>query len=304
MKLSTKLKEKKIMAKKLLINDKYDMSEEFISIDLLQTTDSPYHLASDEQDVRYIAERWVDKKCEALYVSYRDGIYRVIEGQKRTLAAKMRFVTGKKLKCMVRRDLENVTDEARWFYELNHQKRKFNETTEGFLSRQYFDATWKFIVSCVQNSGLDVAYTNSKIDNYISCLTTLETVFDDFHEKESDDDFKSMLILLHTSCLGANESLMANFLKGFAVFYRAYASILDEKVLKKCFVKENKKAKKNLINVASYKLIQENTQKFKDDYSKIGKPVAVSIRQIYNKTVRNKDKQLKLSAIEDLDTTL
>jgi hypothetical protein len=292
------------MAKKLLINDDYDMTEELISIDLLQTTDSPYHLASDEQDVRYIAERWIDKKCEALYISYRDGIYRVIEGQKRTLAAKMRFVTGKKLKCMVRRDLKTVEEEARWFYELNHQKRKFNETTEGFLSRQYFDETWKSIVSYVKDAGLDVTYFSNKSDNYISCLTTLETVYEEFHEKASDDEFKSMLDLLHTSCIGASESLMANFLKGFAVFYRAYSYDIDVKTLKKCFVKEDKKTKTSLINLDSYKLIQENTKKFKDDYSKIGKPVAVSIRLIYNKAVRNKDKQLKLSSIEDLDTTL
>lgn len=292
------------MAKKLLINDKYDMTEELISIDLLQTTDSPYHLASDEQDVRYIAERWVDKKCEVLYVSYRDGIYRVIEGQKRTLAAKMRFVTGKKLKCMVRRDLKTVKEEARWFYELNHQKRKFNETTEGFLSRQYFDETWQSIVSYVKDSGLDVTYSSNRNDNYISCLTTLEAIYDDFHEKTSDDDFKSMLDLLHTSCIGASESLMANFLKGFAVFYRSYSSDIDANALKKCFVKEDKKTKTSFINVESYKLVQESKEKFKDDYSRIGKPVAASIRLIYNKIVRNKDKQLKLSSIEDLDTNL
>lgn len=292
------------MTKKLLINDKYDMTEELISIDLLQTTDSPYHLASDEQDVRYIAERWIDKKCEVLYVSYRDGIYRVIEGQKRTLAAKMRFVTGKKLRCMVRRDLKTVKDEARWFYELNHQKRKFNETTEGFLSRQYFDETWQSIVTYVKNSGLDITYSSNRTDNYISCLTTLESVYNDFHEKSSDDEFKSMLDLLHDSCIGASESLMANFIKGFAVFYRAYSSDIDKKILKKCFVKEDKKNKKSFVNIESYKLIQENTKKFKDDYSKIGKPVAVSIRLTYNKIARSKDKQLKLSAIEDLDSTL
>ena len=216
----------------------------------------------------------------------------------------MRFVTGKKLKCKVRRDLKNVEDEARWFYELNHQKRKFNETTEGYLSRQYFDKTWQSIVSYVKDSGLDVTYSSNRTDNYISCLTTLEAIYDDFHEKSSDEEFKSMLDLLHTSCIGASESLMANFLKGFAVFYRAYSSDIDIKILKKCFVKEDKKTKTNLINVESYKLVQDNKEKFKNDYSRIGKPVAVSIRLIYNKAVRSKDKQLKLSLIEDLDTTL
>lgn len=292
------------MAKKLLINDKYEMTDEILSIDILQTTGCPYHLAPDEMDCRYLAEHWLDEKCEHLYVSYRDGVYRVIEGQKRTLAAKMRFVNGKKLKCKVRRDLKTVKDEARWFYELNHQKRKFNETIEGFLSRQYFDDTWQLIVSYVKDSGLDVTYSGNRTDNYISCLTTLETVYEDFHGKNSDDEFKAMLNLLHMSCIGASESLMANFLKGFAVFYRAYSSDIDVKTLKKCFVKEDKKTKINLINVDTYKLIQENTKKFKEDYSKIGKPVAVSIRLIYNKVVRSKDKQLKLSLIEDLNTTL
>lgn len=293
------------MAKKLLINDKYDMTDEILSIDILQTTGCPYHLAPDEMDCRYLAEHWLDDKCEHLYVSYRDGLYRVIEGQKRTIGAKMRFVTGKKLKCKVRRDLKTEAEEARWFYEINHQKRKFNEMTEGFLSRQYFDDTWKNIVLYVKNSGLDVTYSNNKTDNYISCLTTLEAVYDDFHtEDPSDDSFKSMLNLLYSSCIGASESLKANFLKGFAVFYKAYSSNIDEKILKKCFVKEDKKNKKSFVNIESYKLIQENTKKFKDDYSKIGKPVAVSIRLIYNKAARNKDKQLKLSLVEDLDTTL
>lgn len=84
---------------KILINDRWNMTEEFIGIDVLQTTDAPYHLASDEKDVRYMTEHQLDEKCEPLYVSYRDGVYRVIEGQKRTLAAKMRFISGKKLQC-------------------------------------------------------------------------------------------------------------------------------------------------------------------------------------------------------------
>lgn len=176
--------------KEILINDKWNTTEEFIGIDVLQTADAPYHLASDEKDVRYMAEHWLDEKCEPLYVSYRDGVYRVIEGQKRTLAAKMRFVSGKKLKCKVRRDLKDVEDEARWFYEINHQKRKFNETIEGYLSRQYFDKKWKHIVSCVEESGLNVAYSSNKTDNYISCLTSLELVYDDFLQKDSDDSFK------------------------------------------------------------------------------------------------------------------
>lgn len=289
---------------KILINDKWNTTEEFIGIDVLQTTDAPYHLASDEKDVRYMAEHWLDEKCEPLYISYRDGVYRVIEGQKRTLAAKMRFISGKKLKCRIRRDLKNVEDEARWFYEINHQKRKFNETIEGYLSRQYFDKKWKHIVSCVEASELNVTYSNNRTDNYISCLTSLELIYDDFQQKDSSDSFKAMLDLLHKSCIGANESLMANFLKGFAVFYRAYNSVIDSKILKKCFVKEDSKSTKTFVNIDSYKSIQENTKKFKEDYSKIGKPVAVSIRLIYNKTARTKDKQLKLSAIEDLDTTL
>lgn len=289
---------------KILINDKWNTTEEFIGIDVLQTTDAPYHLASDEKDVRYMAEHWLDEKCEPLYISYRDGVYRVIEGQKRTLAAKMRFISGKKLKCRIRRDLKNVEDEARWFYEINHQKRKFNETIEGYLSRQYFDKKWKHIVSCVEASELNVTYSNNRTDNYISCLTSLELIYDDFQQKDSSDSFKAMLDLLHKSCIGANESLMANFLKGFAVFYRAYNSVIDNKILKKCFVKEDNKSTKTFVNIDSYKSIQENTKKFKEDYSKIGKPVAVSIRLIYNKAARTKDKQLKLSAIEDLDTTL
>lgn len=289
---------------KILINDKWNTTEEFIGIDVLQTTDAPYHLASDEKDVRYMAEHWLDEKCEPLYISYRDGVYRVIEGQKRTLAAKMRFISGKKLKCRIRRDLKNVEDEARWFYEINHQKRKFNETIEGYLSRQYFDKKWKHIVSCVEASELNVTYSNNRTDNYISCLTSLELIYDDFQQKDSSDSFKAMLDLLHKSCIGANESLMANFLKGFAVFYRAYNSVIDSKILKKCFVREDQKSKRTFVNIDSYKSIQENTKKFKEDYSKIGKPVAVSIRLIYNKAARTKDKQLKLSAIEDLDTTL
>jgi hypothetical protein len=203
---------------KILINDRWNMTEKFIGIDVLQTTDAPYHLASDEKDVRYMAEHWLDEKCEPLYVSYRNGVYRVIEGQKRTLAAKMRFISGKKLQCRIRRDLKTVEDKARWFYEINHQKRKFNETIEGYLSRQYFDKKWKHIVSCVEASKLNVTYSNNKAHNYISCLTSLELIYDDFQQKDSDDSFKSMLDLLHKSCIGANESLMANFLKGFAVF--------------------------------------------------------------------------------------
>lgn len=292
------------MSKKLLINEEWEITDEILSIDVLQTTGLPFHLAPSEEDIRYIAEHWSDDKCERLFVSYRDGVYRVIEGQKRTLAAKMRFINSKRLNCKVRRDLHTVEDEARWFYEINHQKRKFNETTEGFLSRKYFDKTWKSIVSSVEESGLKISYSADKNDNSISCLTTLEKIYDEFYLKDTIESFKCMLQLLHNSCIGANESLRANFLKGFAVFYRSYNYEIDRNILKKCFVKEDKKLRKPFINIDSYKTIQDNTKKFKEDYGKIGKPVAVSIRFIYNKTARNKDKQLKLSSIEDLDTTL
>lgn len=292
------------MGNKILINNKYNMTDETISIDLLQTTGLPFHLTPNEEDVRYLAEHWVDAKCERLFVSYRDGVYRVIEGQKRTLAAKMRFVSGKKLKCMVRRDLITLDGESEWFYELNHQKRKFSETKEGFLSRKYFDTEWKKIVTYVEDNGLNVAYDGCSNDGYISRLTTLETIFTDFHVNDTDDNFGEMIKALHNSCIGANESLMANFLKGFAVFHRSYRNVLDENILKKCFIKENKKENKSFIDLDSYRIIQNDTEKFKDDYSKIGKAVAVCIRQIYNKTARNKDKQLKLSPIEDLTTLL
>lgn len=287
-----------------ITNENFKMEETDLSIDILYTDGMPYHKTPDRLAVRELAEKWVDNKCERLYVSCRDGIYRVIEGQKRTLAAKTRFVTGKKLPCLIRTDLRTEADEARWFYEINHQKRQFDEKKEGYLAKSYFDEDWQATVKTVEDVGLKVVYDGSRKDKVISCLPTLEAIYNDYQKNSSSEDFVKMFQTLNDCCLGAKESLMANFLKGFAVFYRSYSMVLDKKILKRTFSKENKKEKKNYVNVEAYKKILEDYDKYKEDYSKVGKAIATAIKCQYNKTARTKDKQLKVSAIEELDTDL
>lgn len=279
---------------------KYDLTEETIAVGLIHTN-APFHLASDEKDVRHLAETWVDNKCENIFVSFRDGMYWVIEGQKRTLSAKMRFGNEKKLKCFVRRDCKTLADDAQWFYELNHQKRKFSESTEGYLSRQYFDEDWKNILDALNKASLTCSYSGSRNDGSVACLTTLEKIYEDYNNKEN---FTNMLILLNNSICGAKESLMANFLKGFSVFYKTYNNSIDVKILEKCFVKKDKSAKKQYIDLNMFDVIAKDTEKYKSEYSKIGKAGAQAIRGLYNKTTRKKDKELKLSLLEDVVTTL
>lgn len=279
---------------------RYDLTEETISVGLIHT-DAPFHLASDEKDVRHLAETWVDNKCENIFVSFRDGMYWVIEGQKRTLSAKMRFGNDKKLNCFVRRDCKTLADDAQWFYELNHQKRKFKESTEGYLSRQYFDDDWKNILNALEKSKLTCSYGGTRVDNSISCLTTLEKIYDDYSNKE---DFVNMLIMLNETICGAKESLMANFLKGFAVFYKTYNSSIDTQTLKRCFIKKDKYTKKQYIEVNAFEVITKDTEKYKNEYSKIGKASAQAIRSLYNKSARKKENELKLSLLEDANTAL
>lgn len=284
-----------------IINQNSKILTEQISVSLLKI-DMPFHLKSHFQNIKYLAEYWTNDRYTPIFVSFRDGIYHVIDGKQRLLAVKMRFPERKHLECHVRYDLTSIDEEVKWFKELDNNDNKYYSLAENHFSK--FDDKWKFILDAVKKSELEVLHYRTKYDNVISCLATLEKIYNDFIKFESDSDFENMLYMLKNCCLGTKESLTSNFLKGFAVFYRAYKYKIDKQILQKIFYKTDENAKIQYIYLSAFKNIQNGTEKFKADYTKIGKASAMAIKELYNKNIKKQEKKLKTSLIELLNTDL
>ena len=182
-----------------------------------------------EVDVRQLASTWEDKLCDPIHVSYRDGQYGIVEGQKRKLA-KMMVDSEGTIVCHIYRDMTEQ-DEYQLFSQLNNGKRTYG-TNEDYEARSQFDPKWKYVIECVNSAGFSIAYLGGAKENIFGCAATLEDIYDTL----GDIDFIEMLKLLKIVCEGNKFSLHSTFLKGFSNFYSLYKTSIIEKEFKKVFI--------------------------------------------------------------------
>ena len=97
-----------------------------------------------ETDVRELASNWEDKLCDPIHVSYRDGQYGIVEGQKRKLA-KMMIDSDGTLVCHIYRGLTQE-EEYQLFSQLNNGKRTYG-SNEDYEARSKFDPKWKYVIN-------------------------------------------------------------------------------------------------------------------------------------------------------------
>lgn len=231
-----------------------------------------------ERDVRELATNWEDRLCDPIHISYRDGQYGIVEGQKRNLSKLMIDSEGT-LVCNIYRGLTEE-DEYRLFSQLNNGKRTYG-TNEDYEARAKFDPKWKYVIECAESVGFSIVYSGGAKENIFGCPATLEEIYDCI----GDIDFIEMLKLLKSVCEGSRYSLQATFLKGFANFYSLYKSSIIEKELKKVFIdKETKK-----INKKAFTKIQEKAEIY-TQIKNVGITHAFGLLMRYNESCQKKNK--------------
>lgn len=240
-----------------------------------------------ELDVRNLASNWEDKLCDPIHISYRNGQYGIVEGQKRNLAKLMIDEEGTMV-CNIYRGMTEE-DEYQLFSQLNNGKRTYG-TDEDYEARSHFDPKWKYVIDGIEKCGFKVVYSGGAKTDTFGCAATLEEIYDDL----KDLDFIEMLTLLKNVCEGSKYSLQASFIKGFAKFYSIYKSSIIEKEFKKMFVDKNTKS----ITKSSFDKIKEKA----DTYTRtknVGIKTAFGLLMRYNECCVKK-KSLPFGSFDSL----
>lgn len=99
-------------------------------------------------------------------------------------------------------------------------------------------------------------------------------------------DFVSCFSLLQQTWLGDPVSLQALFMKGMVKFYITYSSVFDENRFKKALSKVTAKELKKEVNK------KDNKEDVDMKYAKV-------FCEYYNKGLKDKNKKLKFSKLED-----
>lgn len=233
---------------------------------------------SKESDVRYLASTWEDKLCDPIHVSYRDGQYGIVEGQKRNLA-KMMINSEGTLVCHIYRNMTEQ-DEYQLFSQLNNGKRTYG-TNEDYEARSQFDPKWKYIIECIEKSGFSIVYSGGAKESVFACAATIEEIYDEI----GDVNFVDMLGLLKNTCNGFKYSLHATFLKGFVKFYSIYKSSIVDKEFLKVFIDKNTKA----ISKSSFDKIKEKADTYTQTKN-VGIKIAFGLLMRYNECCSKKNK--------------
>ncbi len=240
-----------------------------------------------ESDVRELATNWEDKLCDPIHVSYRDGQYGIVEGQKRKLAKTMIDSNGT-IVCNIYRGLTEE-DEYQLFSQLNNGKRTYG-TNEDYEARAKFDPKWKYVIECIANADFSIVYSGGAKTNTFGCAATLEEIYDNL----GDIDFVQMLKLLKSVCEGNKYSLQATFLKGFSNFYSLYKTSIIDKEFKKVFVDKNSKE----IIKNSFEKIKEKSKSYTQTKN-VGVTTAFGLLMRYNECCKKKNK-LSLGTFDSL----
>lgn len=231
-----------------------------------------------EADVRELASSWEDKLCDPIHVSYRDGQYGIVEGQKRKLA-KMMVDSEGTLVCHIYRDMTEQ-DEYQLFSQLNNGKRTYG-TNEDYEARSQFDSKRKYVIECVEKSGFSIVYSGGAKENVFACAATIEEIYDEI----GSINFVDMLCLLKNMCNGFKYSLQATFLKGFVNFYLIYKSSIVDKEFLKVFIDKNTKT----ISKSSFDKIKEKADTYTQTKN-VGIKTAFGLLMRYNECCSKKNK--------------
>lgn len=209
---------------------------EKISVVLLHSGLAYQRKVTDMKRVKYIAEHWDKKLFNNPCVSFRNGMYNVIDGQHTIAAYKMRFGENAEISCKVAYDLTKE-EESGWFYDLENSKKP--QTSNSMYNAKLLrkDASLLQLIADLKTCGLMMKINVPNGQGVISALKTIENI----HNNMNSIDFISCFTLLHNTWNGDQNSLKESFLSGMVKFYNTYNGNFDANRFKKSLSKLNPK---------------------------------------------------------------
>jgi len=241
-----------------------DTTYEMITVDKLKTED--YQRGLNTGFAKSIAAEWDVNKAGVIVASYRDGVYRVIDGQHRVYAARIKGVLV--LMCMVRHGLSHE-QESELFIALNKRRK-------GLLAYDYYNAS----LIAKQGEALNInaiatknGFTVSRgsADKCIQAIGSLNTIY----KKYGDNHLDKTLHIVGLIWGGEVKSLNKTILIGMAEFIKIYGDDIKEDLLVK-----------QLGKVAPVKIVRE-AEADSNNVSKSTKIMNVLFKY-YNAKLRNR----------------
>jgi len=210
--------------------------DEKISVALLHSGLVYQRKVTDMKRVKYMAEHWDEKLFSNPRVSFRNGMYNVIDGQHTIAAYKMRFGENAEIWCKVACNL-TPEEESKWFYDL--EKGRISQTSNTLYNSRLLakDPIILSLVSDLKQAGLMMKINIPNGKCVISALKTIEDIYNNMNSV----DFISCFKLLHDTWNGEQCSLKEPFLKGMVKFYNTYKGEFDSNRFKKSLSKVNPK---------------------------------------------------------------
>lgn len=254
---------------------------ENISVDLLHSR-LDYQRDIKFDRIKEIATNWDWGLFNPPCVSFRDGMYNIIDGQNTVAAAKMRFGSGKEIPCKLKTKLKNEAEESKWFVdEIKKGIKQSLETIYNARLLSKIDNSLNNLVNDLNKVGfiLKINIPNGK--NVISALVTIENI----HNNMSSEDFITCFKILKDTWNGDNKSLEASFMNGVVKFYKTFST--DEYFDSKRFIKA-------LSRIEARNIKFEVNRDSSDD--KVFVKYAKIMCKHYNKGIGNK---LKVSKLDD-----
>lgn len=186
--------------------------------------DQAYQRKVNKNMIRRIVNDYDRHLLDAIRVSYRDGMYRVLDGQHRTVA--IRDYLGNEdsmVWCQVFYDIENYEAEARLF--TKQQSSRKLSALESYKARvEARDPDLILLQNILELNGFHA--TSSTKDYNLGCVTALEKILRDYGPEIMDHTFR----LIHHTWNGNKPFLTAPIIRAIAVILSTYEDLFDDDV--------------------------------------------------------------------------
>lgn len=248
------------------------ISYEILPVKMLKIAEYQYGRLNPVR-AKKLADEWDENKFEPIIVSYRDGIYWIVDGQHRTVGKKIKFGADATIMCKVITGL-TYEQEAFYFGSQDEGERavppiiKFNAFA---ISK---DESTLAIKSIVEECGFKISKDNHKSDHTIAAISHIKYIY----EKSNPTTLREVLKLIDDTWHGTSDSLEGHFIKGVYAFVKTYYSTGYDHDR---FAKAHKK-----VSPAKIKRDARDDNTFKDGFTKYG----IQMWNHYNNGLRQENK--------------
>lgn len=191
----------------------------------LLRSNQPYQRPVQEADVMRIVNNFNPLMLDDIIVSFRDGMYYIVDGQHRTSALKRIHHGDCMVWCKVLSNL-SYTEEAELYNRFNSSRKKlnYNDTVRAHVEAKD-NPELNDIKHIVENAGfiLNTAKGGGRTGQ-ISCLKASVNAY----RLLGRNDFEWMLLIISRLWGGQKNNTHQNIISGLSLFLNVYRELIDE----------------------------------------------------------------------------